>query len=141
MKKILIKYYSKINLIILPVSILLVIMTDFISFEDKWNNIFMFILVISFLISEILDLITSENSVSLIILYLNKYSKIITPILLLLNLVLFAVYIFSRIIAQQYVDILTNFSLIYSFLLPIVRIFFDADYISKLTNGRLQRRR
>ncbi len=141
MKKSLIKYYSKINLVILPISLILVIITDFFSFEGKWNSIFMFTLVISFLFSEILDLITSENSISLIILYLNKYSKIITPILLILNIVFFAIFIFLNFLPQQYIDLLTNISFIYSFLLPIIRILYDPEYISKITNGRLQRRR
>lgn len=141
MKKKLIKNYSKINLILLVVSVILVIITDFYTFEGKLNNIFFLVMVISFLLSEFFDLLVSENSVSIIILYLNKYSKIFTPLLLLTNIIFLFLYIYSDYLSESFINIFGNVCFVYSFIPPIFRVLFDQEYVQRLTNGRLRRRR
>lgn len=140
MKKKLVKYYSKINLVLIVISVVLVIMTDFFTFEERFTQIIFLIMVISFLLSEFFDLLVSETSISIIILYLNKYSKIITPILLLSNIVILSLYLFSEIVSIQFIDIFGNISFIYSFIPPVIRVLFDYEYIERISNGKLRRR-
>lgn len=140
MKKKLVKYYSKINLVLIVISVVLVIMTDFFTFEERFSQIIFLVMVLSFLLSEFFDLLVSETSVSIIILYLNKYSKIITPILLLANLLILSLYLFSEMISTQFIDIFGNISFIYSFIPPVIRVLFDQEYIERISNGKLRRR-
>lgn len=141
MKTKLIKYYSKINLVFMLTSLILVILSDFFSFDEKTDNIIVLLMVFFFLFSEVLDLIASEDSVSLIILYLNKYSKIFSPLLLLTTLAIIFIYIFSNFVTDGFVSIYSNIVFVYSFALPIIRVFFDGEYVQKMTNGRIRRRR
>jgi len=140
MKKKLVKYYSKINLVLIVISVVLVIMTDFFTFEERFSQIIFLVMVFSFLLSEFFDLLVSETSVSIIILYLNKYSKIITPILLIANIVILSLYLFSEMISTQFIDIFGNISFIYSFIPPVIRVLFDQEYIERISNGKLRRR-
>jgi len=140
MKKKLVKYYSKINLVLIVISVVLVIMTDFFTFEERFSQIIFLVMVLSFLLSEFFDLLVSETSVSIIILYLNKYSKIITPILLIANIVILSLYLFSEMISTQFIDIFGNISFIYSFIPPVIRVLFDQEYIERISNGKLRRR-
>ena len=140
MKKKLVKYYSKINLVLIVISVVLVIMTDFFTFEERFSQIIFLVMVLSFLLSEFFDLLVSETSVSIIILYLNKYSKIITPILLIANIVILSLYLFSKMISIEFIDIFGNISFIYSFIPPVIRVLFDQEYIERISNGKLRRR-
>ena len=141
MKTKLIKYYSKINLVFMLTSLILVILSDFFSFDEKTDNIIVLLMVFFFLFSVVLDLIASEDSVSLIILYLNKYSKIFSPLLLLTTLAIIFIYVFSNFVTDGFVSIYSNIVFVYSFALPIIRVFFDGEYVQKMTNGRIRRRR
>ena len=141
MKTKLIKYYSKINLVFMLTSLILVILSDFFSFDEKTDNIIVLLMVFFFLFSVVLDLIASEVSVSLIILYLNKYSKIFSPLLLLTTLAIIFIYVFSNFVTDGFVSIYSNIVFVYSFALPIIRVFFDGEYVQKMTNGRIRRRR
>ena len=132
MKKIIIKYYSKINIVLFIVTLVFAIIPTFFDLSKILEYNLYQIMILSFLLTEICDNIVSDDSLILKIITLNYYSRIVTPIFFVYNLALIVILNTSNYLSFDFFEYSSYLSFAYAFLPTLIRIRFDKYYIYRL---------
>lgn len=136
MKKIIIKYYSKINYTLFIVTLIFAIIPLIFNLSHLVEYNLYQIMILSFLLTEICDIVVSDDTINLTILKLNYYSKIITPVVFLYNFILLYILNTSTYFSFDFYDYSSYFSMAIAFIPNIIRVRKDKYYLYRLLNKK-----